>query len=149
MTRLGWYDTYAALVLPYAAWTLPLSLWILTSYFVRIPRDLDEAALVDGCRRWQVLTKIILPLAGPAMVSAFLLAFLTAFNEFLFALMLTSSYEARTIPVGIALFQGLHGQTPWGYIMAASVVAILPVVLLTLLTQRYLVSGLTRGAVKG
>jgi len=149
MSSLGWINTYAALVLPYTAWVLPLALWILVSYFARIPRDLDRAALVDGCSRWQILRRVIFPVAAPGIFSTFLLAFIFAFNEFLFALMLTTDYRARTIPVGIALFQGLHGETPWGDIMAAATVTTIPVVFLTVVFQRRIVQGLTRGAVKG
>ena len=149
MAALGWINTYQALVFPYIAWILPLSLWILVSYFSQIPIELDQAALVDGCSRWQILCKITFPVAAPGVFSTFLLAFIFAFNEFMFALMLTSDYKARTVPVGITLFQGLHGQTPWGNIMAASVITVLPAVLLTLIFQRYIVGGLTRGAVKG
>jgi multiple sugar transport system permease protein len=149
MNALGWINTYPALILPYIAWVLPLSLWILVSYFAQIPLDLDRAARVDGCSRLQTLLKVILPVAAPGILSTFLLAFIFAFNEFLFALILTTDYRARTIPVGIALFQGLHGQIPWGLIMAASVLTTMPVVALTLIFQRRIVQGLTRGAVKG
>ncbi len=149
MTKLGWINTYQGLLFPYIAWILPLSLWILVSYFSQIPRELDKAALIDGCTYWQSLSKVILPVAIPGVSSVFLLSFIFALNEFMFALMLTTDYKARTIPVGIALFQGLHGQTPWGNIMAASVVTTLPVVILTLVFQRRIISGLTRGAVKG
>jgi multiple sugar transport system permease protein len=149
MTKLGWINTWQGLLFPYTAWILPLSLWILVSYFSQIPRELDKAALVDGCTYWQSLSKVILPVAAPGVLSVFLLSFIFAFNEFMFALMLTTDYRARTIPVGIALFQGLHGQTPWGNIMAASVVTTLPVVILTLIFQRRIISGLTRGAIKG
>jgi multiple sugar transport system permease protein len=149
MTELGWINTHASLVFPYAAWVLPLTLWILVSYFSRIPRELDKAALVDGCPRWKVLFKVILPVAAPGILSAALLAFIFAFNEFLFALMLTTDFRARTVPVGIALFQGLHGELPWGTIMAASVVSTIPVILLAMIFQRRIISGLTGGAVKG
>ncbi len=149
MSRLGWINTYQALVLPYIAWSLPLSLWILVSYFSQIPIELDKAALIDGCTRTQALRKVILPVAAPGVFSMFLLAFILAFNEFMFALMLTTDYHARTIPVGIALFQGLHGQTPWGNVMAASVLTVAPVVVMTLVFQRQIIGGLTRGAVKG
>lgn len=149
MASLGWINTYGALILPYIAWTLPLSLWILVSYFIQIPRELDRAALVDGCSRWQALRKVILPVAAPGIFSTALLAFIFSFNEFMFALMLTTDYQARTIPVGIALFQGLHGETPWGDIMAASTFSTLPLVILTLIFQRRIIQGLTRGALKG
>ena len=149
MTALGWINTYQGLVFPYIAWILPLSLWILVSYFSQMPRELDRAALVDGCTRWQILRKVIFPVAAPGLFSTGLLAFIFAFNEFMFALMLTTDYHARTIPVGIALFQGLHGEIPWGNIMAASTLTAIPVVILTVAFQRRIVQGLTRGAVKG
>lgn len=148
MSALGWVNTYPALIFPYVAWTMPLTLWILVSYFSQIPEELDKSALIDGATRLQILYKIVLPAAAPGVYSTALLAFIFAFNEFLFALMLTIDASARTIPVGIALFQGLHGQIPWGQIMAAATAACLPVVLLTLLFQRRIVQGLTRGAVK-
>ncbi len=148
MAQLGWINTHQALVFPYAAWTLPLAVWVLVSYFARIPRELDQAALVDGCTRLQALRHVVLPLAAPGVLSTLLLAFIFAFNEFLFALMLTTDHAARTLPVGIALFEGLHGQVPWGEIMAAATITTLPVVVLTLVFQRRMVQGLTRGAVK-
>jgi len=137
-----------ALVFPYTAWILPLSLWVLTSYFSRIPRDLDRAALIDGCGPLQALRKVIVPVAAPGIFSTAILAFIFAFNELLFALMLTTDFRARTIPVGIALFEGLHGEIPWGAVMAAATLATVPVVAMTLLFQRRIVQGLTRGAVK-
>lgn len=149
MSVLGWVNTYIALVLPYSAWTLPLSLWILVSYFAQVPRDLDNAGLIDGCSRLQILIKVIFPVAAPGIFSTMLLAFIFAFNEFLFALMLTTDHSARTIPVGIALFEGVHGQIPWGEIMAAASITTIPVVILTLVFQRRIIQGLTRGAVKG
>jgi len=149
MSVLGWINTYLALVLPYTAWTLPLSLWILVSYFAQVPRDLDKAGLIDGCSRLQILIKVIFPVAAPGIFSTMLLAFIFSFNEFLFALMLTTDHSARTIPVGIALFEGLHGQIPWGEIMAAASITTIPVVILTLVFQRRIIQGLTRGAVKG
>ena len=148
MSALGWINTYAALVLPYTAWILPLSLWILTSYFSRIPRELDRAAQVDGCGRLAALWKVMVPVAAPGIFSTAILAFIFAYNEFLFALMLTMDRNARTIPVGIALFEGLHGEIPWGMIMAAAALAAVPVILLALAFQRRIVAGLTRGAVK-
>lgn len=148
MAGIGWTDTYRALIFPYTAWILPLSLWILVSYFAQIPRDLDKAAMIDGATHLQILRKIILPIALPGFLSCFLLAFIFAFNEFLFALVLTTTHHARTIPVGIALFQGLHGETPWGNIMAAATITTVPVVILTVIFQRHIIQGLTRGAVK-
>jgi trehalose/maltose transport system permease protein len=149
MVGLGWINTLQALILPYTAWILPLSLWILTGYFSQVPGDLDRAALVDGCSRLGALRRVVLPVAAPGIFSTGLLAFIFAFNEFLFALLLTTDHHARTIPVGIALFQGLHGEIPWGTVMAAATLSTLPVIALTLLFQRRIVQGLTRGAVKG
>ncbi len=149
MTKLGWVNTYNALIFPYITLALPFALWIMLSYFSQLPEDLDKAALVDGATRLQVLRKVIFPVAIPGAFSAILLVFLFSFNEFLFALMLTVDYKARTIPVGIALFQGLHGQIPWGSIMAGAAVACVPLVLLAAVFQRYIIQGLTRGALKG
>lgn len=144
----GLINTYTGLILPYTAWIFPLSLWILISYFSQIPRDLDKAAYIDGCSPLQAIIHVILPVAAPGMFSTLLLAFISAFNEFMFALMMTTDYTARTVPVGISLFQGLHGEIPWGAIMAASTVTTAPVVILTLMFQRYIIQGLTRGAIK-
>jgi multiple sugar transport system permease protein len=148
MSALGWMNTYPALILPYIAWTLPLSLWILVSYFEQVPQELDKAGLVDGCSRLKILVRIILPVAAPGVFATFLLAFIYAFNEFLIALMLTTDYAARTVPVGIALFEGIHGQVAWGEIMAAATVTTIPVVVLVLIFQGRIIQGLTRGAVK-
>jgi multiple sugar transport system permease protein len=149
MRSAGLINTYVALVLPYIAWTIPLGFWILLSYMMQIPKDLDDAALADGAGRFLIFRRIILPVSAPGVLSAVLLVFIAAFNEFLFALMLTTDQAARTIPVGIALFEGLHGQIPWGYIMAASTVASLPLVVLAVFFQRYVIQDVTRGALKG
>lgn len=149
MTNLGWINTYPALIFPYITLGLPLALWIMLSYFSQLPKELDNAALVDGASRFQILIKIIFPLALPGAFSTFILIFIYSFNEFLFALILTIDYKARTIPVGIALFEGLHGQIPWGYIMAAAVIAIIPVIILIAAFQKYIIQGLSEGAVKG
>lgn len=146
--KMGMLDTYGALILPYIAWTVPIALWINMSYFQQIPVDLDKAALVDGASRMKTLFKVILPVALPGIFSSFLLVFISCFNEFLFALMLTSS-KATTVTVGIALFQGTHGEIPWGTLMAASAVASVPLVVLTLIFQKYIVQGLAAGSVKG
>ena len=149
ITDFGWLNTYAALIFPYITLGLPLALWIMLSYFSQLSTELDKAALIDGASRLQILFKVILPLSLPALFSTFMLTLIYSFNEFLFALMLTTDYHGRTIPVGIALFEGLHGQIPWGYIMAAAVIAVIPVLLLIALFQKYIIQGLTEGAVKG
>jgi multiple sugar transport system permease protein len=149
MASLKWINTYNALVFPYIALALPLGLWVMMSYFSQMPVDLDKAALVDGASRLQVIIKILFPISLPGIFSTFLLIFIFSFNEFLFALMLTVDYRARTVPVGIALFQGLHGQIPWGSVTSAAAIASMPPILITLLFQKYIVQGLTEGAVKG
>ncbi|MDA8244115.1 MAG: carbohydrate ABC transporter permease [Elusimicrobia bacterium] len=149
MSDLGLINTYAALVAPYVAWILPLSLWILVSYFAQIPKELDRAAVIDGCSPFGTLWRVLLPVALPGVLSTALLSFIFAFNEFIFALILTTDHAARTIPVGIAMFQGLHGEIPWGNIMAASALSTAPVLALTAFFQRHIIQGLTRGAVKG
>jgi len=145
----GLVNTWVGLMLPYVAWIMPLTFWILVSYFAQIPLELDRAAFIDGCSPGRTLLTIIFPLAAPGLFSTLLLAFIFAFNEFMFALMLTNDHTARTVPVGIALFQGLHGEIPWGTVMAASVITTVPVILMALLFQRHIMQGLTRGAVKG
>jgi multiple sugar transport system permease protein len=148
MSVLKLINTYAALIIPYIAWSVPLALWLQMSYFSRIPGEIDKAAQIDGASRLQILLRIVLPIAFPGFLSTVLLLFIFAFNEFLFALMLTTDHAARTVPVGIALFQGLHGELPWGYVMAASAIACVPVISLALIFQRRIIQGLTRGAVK-
>ena len=149
MTDFNWINKYYALILPYITLGLPLALWIMLSHFSQLSKELDEAALVDGATRFQILRKIIFPIALPGAFSTFMLIFIYSFNEFLFALMFTIDYKARTIPVGIALFEGLYGQIPWGYIMAGSVVAVIPVIILIAVFQKYIIQGLTEGSVKG
>jgi multiple sugar transport system permease protein len=149
MRSSGLINTYPALLLPYIAWIMPLAFWILLSYIIQIPKDFDDAARADGAGRFLIFRKIILPVTAPGILSAVLLVFIAAFNEFLFALMLTTDHTSRTIPVGIALFEGLHGEIPWGYIMAASAIASLPLIILSTLFQRYVIQDVTRGALKG
>lgn len=149
MAGLRLINTYFALVFPYIAWTSPLALWICLSYFSQVPLELDRAALVDGARPLKVLFRVVLPISSPGLVAVFLLVFIACFNEFLFALMLTTDHHAQTVPVGIAFFQGLHGEIPWGELMATSAMVTLPLVVLTLVFQRFIVRGLTAGAIRG
>jgi multiple sugar transport system permease protein len=149
MTNLDWINTYYALIFPYITLSLPLALWIMLSHFSKVSKELDRAALIDGAGRLAILQKIILPVSLPGLFSAYILTFIFSFNEFLFALMFTIDYKARTIPVGIALFEGLHGQIPWGYIMAAAVIAVMPIIIIIAFFQKYIMQGLTEGAIKG
>ncbi len=150
VTTLGLYDTHVALIVSYLIFTLPFTTWVLTTFMRDLPKELEEAALVDGASPWIIITRIFLPLMGPAIASTTLLAFLVAWNEFLFALTFTLTAQARTVPVAIALISGASQyEVPWGPLMAASVTVTLPMIALVLVFQRKIVSGLTAGAVKG
>jgi trehalose/maltose transport system permease protein len=147
---LGLYNNLVSLTLSYMIFTLPFTVWVLTTFMRELPRELEEAAIVDGARPYAVVTKVFLPLMGPALATTGLLAFIAAWNEFLFALTFTLSSEMRTVPVAIALISGASAhELPWGNIMAASVVVTVPLIILVLIFQRRIVSGLTAGAVKG
>jgi len=148
LNALGLRDTLAALVLTYSTFSLPLAVWLLANFFDALPRELYVAARVDGCSAFGALWRVVLPLAAPGILAAGLLVFIFAWNEFLFALSFTATEASRTLPVGIALFPGLH-EIPYGEIAAASVVATIPVVALAFAFQRRIVEGLTAGAVKG
>jgi trehalose/maltose transport system permease protein len=146
----GLYNTIPGLVLANLMLTLPFTVWVLTTFMRELPREIEEAALVDGATPWILIRRVFLPLLGPAAVTTGLLAFVVAWNEFLFALTFTLTDERRTVPVAIALMSGATAyELPWGAIMAASVVVTVPVVLLVLVFQRRIVAGLTAGAVKG
>ncbi|UCA47774.1 MULTISPECIES: carbohydrate ABC transporter permease [unclassified Pseudochrobactrum] len=147
---LGLYNRIAGLVFSYMIFTLPFTVWILTSFMRELPLEIEEAAIIDGAGSWTIVTRIFLPLMWPAMVTTGLLAFIAAWNEFLFALTFTSSSEMRTIPVTIALLTGVSGhEVPWGNIMAASTIVTMPLIILVLIFQRKIISGLTAGGVKG
>jgi len=147
---LGLYNRLPSLTLSYLVFTLPFTIWILTTFMRELPRELEEAARVDGAGPWQTLALVLAPLLAPAMVTAGLLAFIAAWNEFLFALTFTLTDSERTVPVAIALMSGASQyELPWGNLMAASVIVTLPLVALVLVFQRRIVAGLTAGAIKG
>jgi multiple sugar transport system permease protein len=149
-TDLGIFNTLYGLIIPYITFTLPLAIYILTSFFKEIPKDLEEAALVDGATNFQAFYKIVIPLAAPGLATAGILTFIFAWNEFLLAVTLTSSPAARTVPAAIAFFTGsTQFEQPIGTISAASVVISIPLILMVLLFQKRIVAGLTAGAVKG
>lgn len=149
-TDIGLYNTYLGLILPSLAFGLPLTVYILASFFRDIPRELEEAALVDGATRFQAFRKIVVPLGAPGVVTAGLLVFIFVWNEFLFAITLTSTPERRPVPAAIAFFTGSQQfEIPLGTISAASVVVTVPLIILVLIFQRRIVAGLTAGAVKG
>ena len=147
---LGIFNTPWALILSYTIFTLPFTVWVLTTFMRDLPVEIEEASIVDGATPWIIITKVFLPLLWPALVTTGLLAFIGAWNEFLFALTFTSSEVTRTTPVAIALLSGASQQEiPWGPIMAASVIVTVPLVILVLIFQRKIVAGLTAGGVKG
>ncbi|MBZ9791148.1 carbohydrate ABC transporter permease [Rhizobium sp. 3T7] len=147
---IGIFNTPFALIFSYMIFTLPFTVWVLTTFMRDLPIEIEEAAIVDGASPWVIITKVFMPLMWPALVTTGLLAFITAWNEFLFALTFTSSDAQRTVPVAIALLSGgSQFEIPWGNIMAASVIVTVPVVVLVLIFQRRIISGLTAGGVKG
>ena len=142
--RLGLINRYPALILPYTMLSLPLAIWILTHFFSTLPTSLEDAAMVDGCTPAQAFLRIIMPIAAPGVFTAAVLIFIFSWNEFLFALILTSTPESRTVPVALALFAGLH-ELPWATIAAATVISVVPVLVLVGIFQRRIVEGLTSG----
>lgn len=147
---LGLYNTLWGLVLADLVLTLPFTVWLLTTFMRELPRELEEAAYMDGATPLTLVVRIFLPLMAPALAATALLAFIAAWNEFLFALTFTLTNEQRTVPVAIALITGASAEElPWGNLMAASVIVTVPLILLVLVFQRRIVAGLTAGAVKG
>jgi multiple sugar transport system permease protein len=146
--HLGMLDTIWSLIITYLAITVPFSVFILVTYFESLPDELDKAARVDGCSRWQTLSRVFLPLALPSLVAVVLFSFLSSWNEFLLALMFTQTPKSQTLPIIVASFTS-DFTISYSFINAAGVLAIIPPVVLALLFERYIVSGLTAGAVKG
>lgn len=147
IVKFGLVDTYLALILIYAAFNMAFSIWILSSFFSSIPKEIEEAAWIDGCNRFTTLTRIVLPLALPGLVTAFIFTFIAAWNEFVIALTLTSSPEREPLTVGLTSLIGQY-QVQWNYLFAGSIIAIVPVVVLFALIEKWLVGGLTAGSVK-
>jgi len=141
------YDTKIALVLTYTFFNLPFAVWIMKNYFDGVPRSLDEQAKVDGCSTWEAFVKIILPVAKPGIAATAILAFIFSWNEFVFALVLTSSEASQTLPIAVSLFVA-DDFIDWAHLAAGGMIAALPGILFGLFFQRYIVSGLTQGAVK-
>lgn len=147
---LGLLNNPFGLILPYTAMNLPFSIWVLMTFFKQIPKDIEEAAAVDGFTRWGTLWKIIFPLSAPAVATTAILIFIFSWNEFLIALKFMSRDSARTVPVGIAMLSGVSSyEVPWDQISAAVVLTTLPVVAMVLAFQKRIIEGMTAGAVKG
>lgn len=148
LRRAHLINTYPGLVLPYITFALPLAVWLLVSYFRELPAELEEAATMDGATRMESFSRVFLPLAAPGIATSAILVFVYCWNEFLFALSFTVGPERQTVPVAIALFRGQY-QVPWGEVLAAALIATIPIAVLVLAFQRRIVQGLTAGAVKG
>ncbi|HEX6601179.1 MAG TPA: carbohydrate ABC transporter permease [Solirubrobacterales bacterium] len=147
---LGLYDTYVGLIIPYLTFSLPLAIYVLVAFFREIPWELEQAAQVDGATPFQAFRKVIVPLAAPGVFTAAILVFIFCWNDFLFAISLTSSDASRTVPAALAFFTGESAFTaPTGSIAAAAVVVTIPIIVFVLFFQRRIVAGLTAGAVKG
>src|SRR5215203_6146460 len=147
---IGIFNTLIGLIIPNLTFALPLAIYILVSFFKEIPKDLEEAALVDGATHFMAFRKVVVPLAAPGLATAGILTFIATWNEFLLAITLTSSTNARPVPAAIAFFTGsTQFEIPYGTITAASVTISVPLILLVLFFQKRIVAGLTAGAVKG
>jgi len=150
LNNFNLYNHLGALVFSYMIFTLPFTIWVLTGFFRSLPRDLEESAYVDGASPFETFWRVMLPLVAPGLVTTGLLAFIAAWNEFLYALSFTQTPDEHTVPVAITSFQGKSSfQVPWGEIMAATVVVTVPLIVLVLIFQRRILAGLTAGAVKG
>ncbi|NLJ80449.1 MAG: carbohydrate ABC transporter permease [Firmicutes bacterium] len=146
--ELNLLDTLGGLAVLYSSFATPFVVWIMRGYMQSIPKDLEDAARVDGCSRLQALTKVILPLAVPGLIATSILVFLFSWEEFFYSLIFTSTVNSKTIPVAIAEFSGRH-KVDFGLIATGGVLAALPPVILTLIFQKYIISGLTAGGIKG
>jgi multiple sugar transport system permease protein len=148
--QIGLYDTWPGLIIPYMTFTLPLAIFVLSAFFREIPWELEQAAQMDGATPMQAFRKVILPLAAPGVFTTAILVFIYAWNDFIFALSLTSTTKAQTVPPAIQSFTGVSQFTaPTGAIAAAAIIVTIPIVVMVLLFQRRIVAGLTAGAVKG
>lgn len=148
--RLGLFDTWPGLILPYITFALPLAIYTQSAFFRQIPWDLEKAAKMDGATQGQAFRKVIAPLAAPGVVTSAILVFIFCWNDFLFAISLTSTENARTVPAALAFFTGASQfETPTGSLSAAAVIITIPIIVFVLFFQRRIVAGLTSGAVKG
>jgi trehalose/maltose transport system permease protein len=152
VSQFGLYNQLAALIITYLIFTLPFTVWVLTSFFEQMPKDLEEAAYVDGCTPIQTMYLVMLPLVAPGLVTTGLLAFIGAWNEFLFALSFIQTPDKMTVPLALVNFATSTAggfEIPWGQINAATIIVTVPLIVLTLIFQRRILAGLTAGAVKG
>jgi trehalose/maltose transport system permease protein len=148
--EVGLYDTWPGLIIPYMTFSLPLAIYTLSAFFREIPWELEQAAQVDGATPFQAFRKVIVPLAAPGVFTTAILVFIFAWNDFLFAISLTSTNAARTVPAALSAFPGESQFTqPIGSVAAAAVIVTIPIIIMVMIFQRRIVAGLTAGAVKG
>ncbi len=147
MSRAGLVDSKIALIIAHTSFSLPFCTWMLRGYYDSIPFSIDEAGRLDGCSRLSVLTKIVFPLSIPGNIATLIFSFMQSWNEYLFSMSLTTTDRMYTIPVGIAMFMGEY-QTEWNELMAASLAASIPVIIVYLIADKYLIGGLTAGAIR-
>ncbi|TNC28056.1 carbohydrate ABC transporter permease [Amycolatopsis alkalitolerans] len=148
-TNIGWINTYQAMILPSLSFVLPLAVWNLSTFFRQMPKELEQAAMVDGCTRGQAFWKVIVPLAAPGIFTTAIIAFIAAWNEFIIALSMVNDRSMQTATVAISRFTGAYGfDQPFGTQMAAGVIVTVPLVVMVLLFQRRIIAGLTAGGVK-
>jgi multiple sugar transport system permease protein len=148
-TEIGWINTYQAMILPSLSFALPLAVWTLATFFRQMPKELEEAAMVDGLTRGQAFRQVILPLAAPGMFTTAIITFIAAWNEFIIALSMVNQKEMKTATVAISQFTGISGyDSPFGTKMAAGVIVTVPLVIVVLIFQRRIIAGLTAGGVK-
>jgi multiple sugar transport system permease protein len=148
-TEIGWINTYQSMILPSLSFALPLAVWTLATFFRQMPKELEEAAMVDGLTRGQAFRKVILPLAAPGMFTTAIITFIAAWNEFIIALSMVNQKEMKTATVAISQFTGAYGyDSPFGTKMAAGVIVTVPLVVVVLIFQRRIIAGLTAGGVK-
>jgi len=147
-SKLGIINTYWALFVAYVAFTIPFCTWMLKGFFDTIPKELEEAGIMDGCSRLGVLVRVVLPLSTPALVATGVFCFILSWNEFLYATILTTSDDVRTLPAALGLMMG-QGYTQWGALNAAGMMTTLPVIVAFIYFQKFFVQGLTAGAMKG
>lgn len=145
--RLGLIGTYQSIIIAHAAFLLPFSIWLLRGFFMDVPRELEESAMVDGASRLEALVRIVIPLAAPGLATVWILSLIFAWNDFLIPLALANE-STKTLPLAVAGFRTDRG-IEWGPAAAAGTITVVPVLLFALLVQRYIISGLTRGAVRG
>ncbi len=148
LSKMGIYDTYLAMIIPYVAFRIPFTVFLMRAYLLSMPKELEDAAYIDGCGSMKILTRIVMPLSKPIIATGALLTGMYCWNEFMFALVFTSSDTLRTIPLGLMNMRGTF-RTEWGILIAALALSALPIILVFILLQKQFVRGLAAGGVKG